>query len=401
MAEAQVLRFDRQGRDEARALARMLSVADFRNEARARLPRFVFDYVDGGAEDEECVLRNERDLTALQMVPMCLRDTTKVDAAVEVFGKRWAAPIGIAPMGLAGLIRPQGDIQLARAACDVGLPFILSTASNSRLEAVQASVSGDAIQWMQLYVMSDRRIAEQMVRRAKDAGYQALVLTVDVPVSGSRERDSRNGFKLPFHLTPRIWLDFACHPRWALSMAKAGAPDFVNLSEQEHSSAVQDRAALLSRAMDRSLTWDSLQWLRSLWDGPLLLKGVLHPADAARALRHGIDGIIVSNHGGRQLDVAPSAIASLPPILDTVGGQIPVFVDSGFRRGSDVLKAIALGARAAFVGRPAMWGLAAGGQAGAAAVLRTLCAEMIRGMTLSGVASLAEITPRHVISNSR
>ncbi|MBS0449370.1 MAG: alpha-hydroxy-acid oxidizing protein [Proteobacteria bacterium] len=375
----------------------LLRYADFRARARVRLPRFVFDYVDSGAEDESCLARNERDLADCHLLPLCLRNTTKVDTTVEVFGQRWSGPVGIAPLGFSGLVRPDGDVLLAMAAAKAGVPFVLSTASNARLESVRAAVPSASTQWMQLYVMSDRGIAEQMVRRAKVAGYGALVLTVDVPVSGLRERDVRNGFKLPFRPSLRTLADLVTHPGWSLSMARQGSPSFVNLAEGDSQSSARLQAALLARAMDRSLVWDSLTWLRSLWDGPLLIKGVLNPADASLAVRHGVDGIVVSNHGGRQLDAAPSTISVLPRVLDATAGRIPVFVDSGFRRGSDVLKAIALGARAAFIGRPAMWGLAADGEQGVSSVLRLFLEEIARTMTLIGNTELADLKPRQVV----
>lgn len=376
----------------------MLRFADFRARAQSRLPRFVFDYVDGAAEDEECSVRNETDLRALHLLPTCLRDTSRQDTSIAVFGQRWHSPIGVAPVGFTGLVRPGGDAMLARAAAALGLPFVLSTASNQRLEAVRAAAP-DGIQWLQLYVMSDRAIAEQMVRRARQAGYGALVLTVDVPVGGMRERDVKNGFQLPFRPGLATVADLLTHPRWSLRMALSGSPGFVNLSDGSGSSSPQLQAALLARTMDRSLSWRSLQWLRALWDGPLLVKGLLHPDDARQAVAHGVDGIVVSNHGGRQLDSAPSTISALPAVVDAVDGRIPVFVDSGFRRGSDVVKALALGARAVFVGRPAIWGLAAHGEAGATAALRLFTEEIARTMTLLGASTVSDIQPLHVTNH--
>jgi len=381
-----------------------LNVHDHRRHARRRLPRFVFDYVDGGAEDEDCLRRNVDDLSTVCLLPTCLRDTRHADPGISVFGQRWAMPAGVAPIGFSGLVRPQGDLLLARAAAAAGVPFVLSTASNARLEAVrEAGLERDpaAIQWMQLYVMTDRSIAEQLVRRARHAGYGALVLTVDVAVSGLRERDVRNGFRLPFRFMLSTLLDLALHPAWSLDMARQGrSPAFVNLAEHEDAGAsAQLQAALLARAMDRTLVWEQLDWLRRLWDGPLILKGLLHPDDARRAVRHGVDGILVSNHGGRQLDAAPSTISVLPRIVDAVKGALPVFVDSGFRRGSDVVKAVAAGATAAFVGRPAVWGMAAGGEAGANAVLQTLCDETQRTMALIGADTVADIAPYHLTAS--
>lgn len=373
-----------------------LNVEDFRRKAQRKLPRFVFDYVDGGAEDEDCLRRNTNDLRQLHLVPGCLRNTSEIDLSIEVFGRRWRAPFAIAPIGFNGLVRPRGDELLARSAADAGVPFTLSTASNGRIEAVR-NAARDGEQWMQLYVMSDRSIAEQIVKRARREAYTALVLTVDVPVSGYRERDVRNGFKLPFRPTLPVLFDLARHPGWLLGVARHGMPRFVNLSETlDAGTSAQLQAALLARAMDRALVWDSLSWLRKLWDGPLLLKGLLGPDDAREATRRGVDGIIVSNHGGRQLDAAPSTISVLPDIVHAVGGQLPVFIDSGFRRGSDIAKALALGAKAVLIGRPAIYGLACGGSAGASSVLKLLAEELTRSMTLLGAKSPAELTHSHL-----
>lgn len=382
-------------------MAAMLNVEDFRRQARRRLPRFVFDYVDGAAEDERCLQRNRNDLEVLHLLPTCLRDTSTVDMSLELFGRRWNAPLGVAPVGFNGLVRPGGDVLLARAAAAAGLPFVLSTASNARLEAVREAAS-DGVQWLQLYVMGDRTIAEQLVRRAAGAGYGALVLTVDVPVSGRRERDVRNGFRLPFRPTARTLLDLASRPRWSLRMLRSGAPAFVNLAESEDKAASpQLQAALLARSMDRRLVWESLGWLRRLWSGPLLIKGLLHPQDARQAVLHGADGLIVSNHGGRQLDAAPSTISMLPRVVEAVGDRIPVFIDGGFRRGSDVVKALALGARAAFVGRAPVWGLAADGERGVEAVLRLMTEETERTMTLIGAAALHDIEAHHLTTGTQ
>ena len=371
-----------------------LNVADYRALARKVLPRFVFDYVEGGADDERCLRRNVRDFDRIGLLPTGLRDTTRIDTRVQVFGQHWAAPLGVAPLGLSGLLRPDGDVLAARAAGAAGLPFILSTASNSRLEDVREATAGPC--WMQLYVMQARPLAEQIVLRAQQARFDALVLTIDVPVSGYRERDVRNGFTLPFRPGPALLCDMLAHPRWLGRMARAGAPQFVNLAPAQGGASPQVQAALLARAMDRSLAWDDLAWLRSLWKGPLLIKGVLHPDDARRAMSLGMDGIIVSNHGGRQLDAAPSTIGILPRIRDAVDGNAAVFIDGGLRRGSDIAKALACGAQGVFVGRPAAYGLAGGGEAGVRDVLTLLCTELERTMTLMGVACLGDFGHTHL-----
>lgn len=368
-----------------------LNIEDHRRAARRVLPRFVFEYVDGAADDEVCLARNRRDFDTITLTPRVLRDTSRIDTSIEVFGSTWRHPFAVAPTGLNGLVRPGGDALIAAAAAAAGVPFTLSTASNQRLENVRQAAPGGE-QWLQLYVMQDRSIAEQLVARAVVGGYRALVLTVDVPVSGNRERDARNGFKLPMRPTPGLAWDVISHPRWALRQALGGAPKFANLvADPKAKLSAQAQAALLARAMDRTLVWDSLRWLRSIWKGPLLLKGLLHPADAALALEHGVDGLIVSNHGGRQFDAAPSAITALPVVVDAVQGRVPVFMDSGVRRGTDVARALALGARAVFIGRPVLYGLAGEGQAGVGAVLRLLGEEFERCMVLLGAARSGDI----------
>ncbi len=369
----------------------LLNIGDYRRAARRALPGFVFDYVDGGADDQHCMARNRRDLDAITLTPRVLRDTSAIDTSIEVFGTRWHHPFAVAPTGLNALVRPGGDVALARAASRLGVPFTLSTASNQRLEAVR-DAAPDSPQWLQLYVMQDRSIAQQLVKRARRSGVQALVLTVDVPASGNRENDERNGFSLPLRPTAKLAWDLVSHPRWSLRMALSGPPRFANLVDDPRAIlSAQAQAALLSRAMDRTLVWDSLHWLRGLWDGPLLIKGLLHPQDAVLALRHGVDGLIVSNHGGRQLDAAPSAIGALPAVVQAVQGQVPVFMDSGIRRGSDVARALALGARGVFVGRPVLYGLASAGQAGAQAVLQILARELRLSMTLLGARAAQEL----------
>jgi len=250
-----------------------------------------------------------------------------------------------------------------------------------------------SLNWLQLYVMRERSIAEQMVRRARLAGYGALVLTVDVPVSGYRERDVRNGFRLPFKPSPATLLNLALHPAWLMRFVASGMPAFVNLAEEEGADTLKLQAALLSREMERSLTWESLAWLRRLWDGPLLIKGILHPGDAAKACSAGVDGLIVSNHGGRQLDGAISSVGALNGVLQAVDGRIPVFADSGFRSGLDVAKALALGAKGVFLGRPLLYGLAAEGEQGATAVLELIATELERAMTLAGAHEVAALNP--------
>ncbi|WP_101049890.1 alpha-hydroxy acid oxidase [Macromonas nakdongensis] len=368
-----------------------LNIGEWRTLARRRLPKFVFDYVDGAAEDGLTLRANRQAFEATQLKPRVLRDTSAIDTSVCVFGRNWRLPIGVAPMGLNGLVRPGGDLALARAAAAAGIPFVLSTASNERLERVRQDLP-DAELWLQLYVMQDPSITDQLLRRAKANRFDTLVLTVDVPVSGLREQDLRNGFRLPFRLTPKLLADLVCHPGWSLRQAVAGQPKFVNLVEEVgRALSAQAQAALLARAMDRGLNWARLDQIRQSWPGKLVVKGVLHPEDASLAVKAGVDGIVVSNHGGRQLDGGVSSINALPALVRAVSGCIPVFLDSGVRRGVDVIKAMSLGATSVFVGRPLLYGLAAQGEDGARRVLSTLGEELQRAMTLMGAADLHDV----------
>ncbi|MBL8492611.1 MAG: alpha-hydroxy-acid oxidizing protein [Rhodocyclaceae bacterium] len=361
--------------------------------ARRRLPRFVFDYVEGGAEDESALARNAAALARLRLRPRVLRDVSCRSQAVRLLGQELPSPLLVAPTGLNGLVRRDGDVALARAAAAHGLPFVLSSAATTRLEEVAERAGGDL--WFQLYVLSARHFAESLMARARAAGYRVLVLTVDVPVSGARERDQRNGFRMPFRLTPSLALDACRRPAWCLDFLRGGMPELANL-KSEGAGDLEAQAALLARQMDTSLAWESLAWVRDHWPGRVLLKGVLDPEDADRAMAAGLDGVIVSNHGGRQLDAAPATIEALPGVVAAVAGRGAVLVDSGFRRGADVLKAVALGADAVLLGRATLYGLAAAGEAGAAAVIALLKAEIDRNLALLGCASLGELGPDRV-----
>lgn len=367
-----------------------VNAADYEREARRALPQFVFDYLGGGAEDEQSLRLNAQDLSAVRLMPRCLTGNAVVNLSIELFGQRWRAPFALAPIGLCGLIRPGGDAMLARAAARAGVPHILSTASNTLLEELHET-QAPQLQWLQLYVLSDRSIAERLLARAKAAHFGAVVLTVDVPVSGARERDLRNAFRLPFRVTPRLALDVLSRPGWLLRLARGGAPEFVNLVPLGGAGNAQAQAALLAREMDRTLDWESLAWVRRHWDGPLVLKGILHPKDALRAKACGVDAIVVSNHGGRQFDGAPSSIRALSGVLNALEGRMPVLVDGGFRRGTDVLKALAMGARGVLLGRAPVYGLAAGGEEGVDAVLMMLRQEIERAATLLGVNAMQQV----------
>lgn len=367
------------------------AVKDYRALARRRLTRFAFDYLDGGAEDGRTLSRNRAAYEQLIFQPRVLRDVTHVDASVPVCGETLAMPAVVGPTGLNGLYWPRAEEVLARAAHAAGLPFAVSTASTSLLESVRAATDGAL--WLQLYVQQDRRIAEDMMRRARGLGFSTLMLTVDTMVHGKRDHDVRNGFRMPLRLTPKLLLDLATHPRWCARMLRqGGSPQLVNLARSAGVKAqLQAQAAAMSRQMDMSLDWAAVDWLRQHWQGPVLLKGVLSVDDARTALRFGVDGVILSNHGGRQLESAPSPLEILPEVVDAVGTGLDVFVDGGIRRGSDIAKARALGAKAVLLGRAPLYGLAAQGPQGVAEVLQMLRDEFEITLRLLGVPSAADL----------
>lgn len=370
------------------------AVKDYRELARRRLSRFAFEYLDHGAEDGHGLQRNRAAFETLHFSPRILRDVSEVDTGVELFGRRHAMPMLVGPTGLNGLYWPRAEELLARAAQAAGVPFVLSTASTSLLEDVRAASDGEL--WLQLYVQQDRRVAQDLMRRARGAGYTVLMLTVDTMVHGKRDHDLRNGFRLPLPITPRLLTDLARHPRWCWRMLRqGGAPQLVNLARSAGvETGLKAQAAVMSRQMDRSLVWQDIAWLREHWPGPVLVKGVLAAEDARLAREHGVDGIVVSNHGGRQLEGAPSALQVLPAIV-VAAGAMTVLVDGGVRRGSDIAKACALGARAVLLGRAPLYGLAARGPQGVAEVLALLRDEFEISLRLIGqprAASLAADT---------
>jgi (S)-mandelate dehydrogenase len=356
------------------------NVEDYRQEARRRLPRFVFDYLDGGSEDEVALAENRAAFNRMKLTPRPLTDVSIRDQSVEWFGQRLSSPLILAPTGLNGLFCRNGDIALARAAARLGIPFVLSTASNNSIEEVASAADGD--RWFQLYVMH-RGFADQLVDRALFAGFSHLVLTVDVPMSGKRERDERNGFVMPFRLRPKVLTDMALHPRWLWQVGRYGAPAMGNMLTAGADPNTQ--AALLSRKMDASFNWDDLKRLRDRWTRRLLIKGIIHPDDAARAISLGVDAVAVSNHGGRQLDSAPAPISILHDFQRVTA---PLILDSGIRRGSDVVKAVSLGAKAVMIGRAALYGLAVGGEEGVFDVVRILQTEIDRTQALAGLPRL-------------
>jgi (S)-mandelate dehydrogenase len=371
-------------------MTKLVTVEDYRRRARRVLPRMLFDYLEGGAGDESLLHRNRDALAATRLRPHYLRDVSVRDQRTTLFGRTLATPLVIGPTGLNGAIRPRGDISLARAAARAGIPFTLSTPAQNTIEEVAREVEGEL--WFQLYVV-ERGLAERMVARALAAGYHTLVLTVDVPVNGLRHRDRRNGFGVPFRLTPRAVLDGATHPGWSSRFMRSGMPQLANFATDDATDTAA-QYAVMHRQMDAGFTWDDLAWLRRLWPHTLIVKGVLDPDDAVHAIACGADGVVVSNHGGRQLAECASTIEVLPDILAKV--DRPVLVDSGFRTGADIVKALALGASAVLLGRTTLYGLAARGECGVSAVLDILKAEIDTTMALIGAARIADLGPSFV-----
>ncbi|MGH8721822.1 MAG: alpha-hydroxy acid oxidase [Burkholderiales bacterium] len=358
-----------------------------RRMARRRLPRLVFDFCDGGAEDEVTLRRNESAFDELEFVPRPLNGTGAPDPSLELFGQRLSLPLIIGPTGLSGMLWPRGEVAAARAAANAGTIYTMSHGSTVTIEDLARDAPGP--KWFQVFMYRDRDLTRSFAERARDAGYQALILTTDNQVLGQRERDLRNGFTVPPRITLRNSLDMALRIPWLLRLA--GAPiSFANYASEERKD-ILSLATYVANLLDPTMTWRDVEWLRRIWTGPLLIKGILHPEEARSAVEHGVDGVIVSNHGGRQLDGAIPSIRALPAVVDAVAGRVPVLLDGGVRRGADVVKALALGATACLIGRPHLWGLAVAGEAGVARVLEIFRREIDRVLALGGWNGIAAL----------
>ena len=380
-------------------LARALNIADLRAVARRRVPHFVFEYVEGGAEDEASLRCNRTSFEALRLIPQTLVDTSSRHLRTEILGRPAAAPLVIGPTGLNGMLHADGDIGLARAAAHLGIPFTLSTMSTTRLEDVAKQAGGRL--WMQLYVMKNRGVAEDIMTRAAAAGYEALVFTTDANVFGSREWDRRS-YQAPGKPTLRARLDALRHPGWLRSVLMAnGIPRFRNLEGflPPGATSAVGGSTIIPKLFEATITWDDITWIRRFWPRKLLIKGVLSVPDAERAAALGCDGIVLTNHGGRQLDSCVAPIDVLPEIAAAVGRRLSIIIDGGFRRGTDVIKALSLGANAAMTGRATLYGLAANGERGVERALEILTTEMERAMGQLGVNSVADLGP-HIIRRS-
>ena len=373
-------------------LSRAFSIEDLRRQARRRLPRAVFDFFDGGAEDEVTLRDNRAAFERVRLLPRVLVDVAAVDLRADLLGRESALPLAIGPTGGIGAGRPGAELMLARAAKVAGVPFTLATPAGLTIERLAEEAGGRL--WFQLYAVRNREFRERLVERAKNAGYEAMLVTVDLPVSGKRERDPRNGFVTPFRPNWRNSRDVLSKPAWLLDIARHGLPGMANLEGYPFSALnPTDIATAVGREMDPALDWDAAKRLRDLWPGKFLLKGVERADDAERALAMGCDGIVVSNHGGRQLDGAAATLDALPAVARAAGRRMAVLLDGGVRRGADILKARALGADGVLVGRATLFGVMAGGQAGARHALEILRTEYERTMKLCGVRSAAEIGP--------
>ena len=371
-------------------LERAVNIEDLRRLARARLPRSVFDFFDGGAEDETTLRGNRAAFERVRLLPKVLVDVHAVDTGVELFGARSSLPMAIAPTGAIGAGRHDADLMLARAARAAGIPYTLATPATNSIEEIAEQAGGRL--WFQLYLLKNREFRMQLVARAKAAGYEALLVTVDLTTGGKRERDLRNDFAAPFVPTWRNSRDVLLKPSWLAGMARRGVPQMKNLKGMlSKPPRLTDVAASVGRELDASFSWDDVKTLRDAWPGKLVLKGIVHPADAERAVAAGCDGVVVSNHGGRQLDGAVATADALPAVARAAGAKLTVLIDGGVRRGVDLLKARALGAQGVLTGRATLFGVMAGGEAGARRAIEILAGEFERALMLCGVARAADI----------
>jgi L-lactate dehydrogenase (cytochrome) len=382
-----------------RRLAKVASVSDLRRIAKRRLPQGVFDYIDGAAEDEITLAANADAFTRRTFRPRVLRDVSKVDPSTTLLGKSLPFGLALGPTGFSRIADPEGELAVARAAARAGLPYTLSTLGTRSIEEV-AEASGTGRRWFQVYVWRDRGLVREMIERAAASGYEALMLTVDTAVLGRRERDVRRGFSLPPKIGLDTFVDGALHPAWTWSFLRSEPIRFANVVGQ----SVGDGATAVSLAdyinsqFDPSLSWSDIDWMRSVWDGPIIVKGIQTVEDAVLAADAGVEVVSLSNHGGRQLDTAPAILDLVAPVRDAVRDRVELICDGGVRRGSDIVKALALGADACTCGRPYLYALGAAGEPGVDFLLKLLDADVRRTMALVGATSVAELSPDLIAS---
>lgn len=364
-------------------LERAASIDDLRARAKRRIPRFAFDLVDGGAENERNMRRNVEAFEAVELVPRYMVDVSTIDTKAELFGKTYDLPFGQAPIGMLNAFWPDADLTLARLCKRENIPYVASSAASTTLESLAEAADGNG--WFQLYVSGDDTVTEGLVSRAEAAGYEVMMVTVDVPAAGKRDRDIRNQLAVPFKFTPEVLMQLAAKPVWSLTSLRHGKPNIANYADllQSATSYADVQKTLITPA----LTWDQLRQLRDRWRGTLLVKGILHPQDALECANLGVDGIVVSNHGGRQVAFGPPTIEALPAIAKAIDGKLKVILDSGIRRGADILRAKALGADFAFTGRALAYGVGAGGAEGAQRAMDILKLELVRALGQLGASS--------------
>lgn len=379
-----------------KSLKRVHNIADLRALARKRLPRPIFDYIDGGADDEVTLGRNTSAFADYELVPDVLTDVSHIRTETTIFGQKVSWPLMLSPTGLNRMFHGHAELAVAHAAAAHGLIYSLSTMGTTRLEALAEAVDGPKV--FQIYIFKDRGLTREFVARCKEAGFHGLVLTVDTPVAGNRERDRVNGLSLPPRLTLKSALSFARHPSWSLSALTGSKFDLANVSHKVDALAGGPMSLFdyIGGQFDRSVTWRDVETIAAEWDGPFAVKGVITPEDAKRAISSGATGVMISNHGGRQLDSAPAPIDQVGRVRDAIGDEPDVICDGGVRRGSDMIKALAMGATACSIGRPYIYGLAAAGEAGVHRTLSILHEEFERTMILAGVNDVVQLDRRHV-----
>jgi L-lactate dehydrogenase (cytochrome)/(S)-mandelate dehydrogenase len=369
---------------------RAINIDDLRRMAKRKLPRIAYDFIEGGVEDELGLVRNEAAFDRVRLVPRYLVDISKRDQTADLFDRKYASPFGISATGLAALFRPGADLMLAESAAAANIPFMMSGMSTASIEA--AAKVAPSHSWYQLYAARKKEISLDLIRRTRDAGFGTLVLTVDVPLTTKRERNMRNGFMLPLKLRPTIVFEALRHPAWIAGYLRHGMPRFDNWAPYaREGSTVQKVNSFASAQTNATVTWDDLEEFRKVWPRHLVVKGIMHRDDAVRAAEIGVDGIIVSNHGGRQLDQAPSPLEVLPGIRAAVGDKVTLMIDGGVRRGADILIALCYGARFVFVGRPTLYGAAAAGIAGVQKAISILRGEIDLVMGQIGCTSLEQL----------
>lgn len=376
-------------------LDRCYNIADLRLQAKSFLPKGVFEYIDRGAEDEVAVVENLEAFKRIKLRTRFMVDLSKIDMSTTILGKRWSFPYAVSPTGMTGLVWYQGEVELARACAAHGVPFTLATNSITAIEDVTRGAPDGNI-WFQLYMWSEEDYSYALIKRAKDAGCKALIVTIDGALGNNREYNKRNGYAVPFKLTPRTAYDMLSHPRWfggvlCRYVANGGMPRHENYPEHYRHRITTKTSKSPTR--HRAMTWPDIRKLRDFWQGPLIVKGILRPEDAEAAIAHGADGIVISNHGGRALDAAAPTIDMLLEIAATVNKRATILLDSGIRRGGDIVKALALGADAVMAGRPTLFGTATGGKAGGEKALSIMHREFEKTMAYVGCRTIAEVSP--------